>query len=144
MKKDVSGIESYFGVLNDPRIGRSKLYRLSEVLFFVREHVIGQYIADFVCREKKLVIEIDGSQHMHAVKYDAMRTKDLEDRGYRVLRIWNHEVFKNIQGVMDSILNLLETVPHQAPSSPTLLPQGRREQILPADWLNDITSNRSC
>lgn len=39
-------------------------------------------------------------------------------------RIWNHEVFKNIQGVMDSILNLFETVPHQAPSSPTLLPEG--------------------
>jgi very-short-patch-repair endonuclease len=100
---------------------------------FVREHVIGQYIADFVCREKKLVIEIDGGQHMDAVEYDAVRTKDLEARGYRVLRIWNHEVFKNIQGVMDSILNLLETVPHQAPSSPTLLPQGRREQILPTD-----------
>jgi very-short-patch-repair endonuclease len=100
---------------------------------FVREHVIGQYIADFVCREKKLVIEIDGGQHMDAVEYDAVRTKDLETRGYRVLRIWNHEVFKNIQGVMDSILNLLETVPHQAPSSPTLLPQGRREQILPTD-----------
>ena len=100
---------------------------------FVLEHVIGQYIADFVCREKKLVIEIDGSQHMDAVKYDAMRTKDLEDRGYRVLRIWNHEVFENIRGVMDNILNLLETVPHQAPSSPTLLPQGRREQVVLTD-----------
>ncbi len=100
---------------------------------FVREHVIGQYIADFVCREKKLVIEIDGGQHMDAVEYDTMRTKDLEGRGYRVLRIWNHEVFKNIQGVMDGILHLLETVPHQAPSSPTLLPQGRREQIVPTD-----------
>src|SRR3990167_4035724 len=92
---------------------------------FVREHVIGNYIADFVCREKKLVIEIDGGQHIDAVEYDAFRTKDLEGRGYRVLRIWNHEIFKNIQGVMDSILNLLDTVPHKAPSSPTLLPKGR-------------------
>ena len=90
---------------------------------FVREHVIGNYIADFVCREKKLVIEIDGGQHMDAVAYDSLRTKALESHGYRVLRIWNHEVFKNIQAVMDSILNLLETVPHQTPSSPTLLPQ---------------------
>ena len=100
---------------------------------FVREHVIGQYIADFVCREKKLVLEIDGGQHMDAVKYDAIRTKYLEDCGYRVLRIWNHEVFINIRGVMDCILHLLESVPHQTPSSPTLLPQGRREKILPTD-----------
>jgi very-short-patch-repair endonuclease len=100
---------------------------------FVREHVIGHYIADFVCREKKLVIEIDGGQHMDAVEYDTQRTKDLEDGGYRVLRIWNHDVFKNTQGVMDSILNLLDAMPHQTPSSPTLLPQGRREQILLPD-----------
>jgi very-short-patch-repair endonuclease len=100
---------------------------------FVREHVIGHYIADFVCREKKLVIEIDGGQHMEAVEYDELRTKNLESHGYRVLRIWNHEVFKNIQGVMDGILNLLETMPNKAPSSPTLLPRGRREQIMPTD-----------
>ncbi len=86
---------------------------------FVREHVIGHYIADFVCREKKLIIEIDGGQHMDAIEYDLLRTKDLESRGYRVLRIWNHEVFKNIQGVMDSVLNLLEAVP----TPNTLIPQ---------------------
>ena len=90
---------------------------------FIREHVIGNYIADFVCREKKLIIEIDGSQHMEAIIYDSFRTNELEKLGYRVLRIWNNEVFKNIQGVMDSILNLLNTESHQTPSSPTLLPQ---------------------
>jgi very-short-patch-repair endonuclease len=84
---------------------------------FVREHVIGHYIADFVCREKKLVIEIDGGQHMDAVEYDRLRTKDLESRGYRVLRLWNHEVFKKIQGVMDGVLNILNSLPHQTPSS---------------------------
>src|ERR1044072_6783761 len=93
---------------------------------FVREHVIGNYIVDFVCREKKLTIEIDGGQHMDARMYDAVRTQYLEHCGYLVLRIWNDEVFKNIQGVGDSILQLLETVPNQAPSSPTLLPQRRR------------------
>jgi len=100
---------------------------------FVREHIIGHYIADFVCREKKLVIEVDGGQHMDAVEYDRLRTNDLEDCGYRVLRVWNDEVFKNIHGVMDSILNLLNSSPIQTPSSPTLLPQGRREQISPID-----------
>ena len=100
---------------------------------FVREYVIGQYIADFVCREKKLILEIDGAQHMEAIEYDLRRTKYLESRGYRVLRIWNHDVFKNTQAVMDSVLNLLESVPHPPPSTPTLLPQGRREQIVLTD-----------
>ncbi len=90
---------------------------------FVREQVIGNYIADFVCREKKLIVEIDGGQHINAKNYDANRTKYLESRGYRVLRIWNDEVFKNIQGVMDSILHLLEDrdkpatlIPNPSPS----------------------------
>ena len=114
VSKDVSSaFESHFGGLKDPRIDRSKLYPLTEILFvvlagskFVREHIIGNYIADFVCREKKLILEIDGGQHMDAMMYDAVRTQYLESRGYRVLRIWNDEVFKNIQGVMSGILQL--------------------------------------
>jgi very-short-patch-repair endonuclease len=78
---------------------------------FVREHIIGKYIADFVCREKKLIIEVDGGQHMTAVTYDQQRTDDLEALGYQVLRVWNHEVYKNIQGIMEKILTLLENVP---------------------------------
>jgi very-short-patch-repair endonuclease len=90
---------------------------------FVREYVIGNYIADFVCREKKLIIEVDGGQHMTAVAYDQQRTKDLEALGYKVVRVWNNEVFNNIQGVMEHILSLLEIVPlDRKPSSPTLLP----------------------
>ena len=90
---------------------------------FVREYVIGKYIADFVCREKKLIIEVDGGQHMTAEAYDQQRTKDLEAVGYLVVRVWNNEVFKNIQGVMEHILTLLESVPpDKKPSSPTLLP----------------------
>jgi very-short-patch-repair endonuclease len=99
---------------------------------FVREHVIGHYIADFVCREKKLIIEIDGGQHMDAIEYDLLRTKDLESRGYRVLRIWNHEVFKNIQGVMDSVLNLLEAVP----TPNTLIPSPSPSREKGADRAN--------
>ena len=90
---------------------------------FVREYIIGKYIADFVCREKKLIIEVDGGQHMTAAAYDQQRTKDLEAVGYRVVRVWNIEVFRNIQGVMEHILSLLENVPlDKKPSSPTLLP----------------------
>jgi very-short-patch-repair endonuclease len=90
---------------------------------FVREYVIGKYIADFVCREKKLIIEVDGGQHMAAEAYDQQRTRNLEAVGYRVVRVWNNEVFKNIQGVMEQILNVLESMPpDKKPSSPTLLP----------------------
>ena len=90
---------------------------------FVREQVIGKYIVDFVCREKKLIIEVDGGQHMTAAAYDQQRTKDLEAIGYQIVRVWNNEVYKNIRGVMEHILNLLESVPpDKKPSSPTLLP----------------------
>ena len=76
---------------------------------FVREQVIDKYIADFVCREKKLIVEVDGGQHMLAAAYDQERTRNLEAFGYQVLRVWNNEVNLNIQGVMEKILNLLES-----------------------------------
>ena len=69
---------------------------------------IGYYIVDFICRERNLIIEIDGGQHMNAAIYDAERTAYLEKLGYRVLRIWNHEVFDNIEGVAEQILHLIE------------------------------------
>lgn len=78
---------------------------------FVREKAIDNYIVDFICREKKLIIEVDGGQHMESIAYDEHRTKILEARGNRVLRVWNNEVFENIQGVMEKILRLLEEVP---------------------------------
>ena len=75
---------------------------------FVREYVIGCYIADFVCREKKLIIEVDGGQHMDAIEYDQRRTAHLIKLGYNVLRVWNNEVFNNIEGVLATILSSLE------------------------------------
>ena len=79
---------------------------------FIREQIIGDYIADFVCRQKKVVIEVDGGQHAKAVEYDKKRTEFLEKEGYRVFRVWNNEVFQNIEGVLEAILNLLESVPN--------------------------------
>ncbi len=76
---------------------------------FVRELVIGQYIADFACREKKLVVEVDGGQHMLAAEYDKRRTAFLESEGFRVFRVWNNEVFNNTSGVLETILKLLQT-----------------------------------
>src|SRR6185437_284235 len=75
---------------------------------FIRQWVIGNYIVDFICRSKKLIIELDGGQHVESVNYDKKRDAYLEQQGYKVLRIWDHEVFINIEGVLDRILYLLE------------------------------------
>ena len=67
---------------------------------FRRQAIIGSTIVDFVCMQKKLVIELDGGQHADHQQKDAIRTQWLEHHGYRVLRFWNLEVFRNIQGVL--------------------------------------------
>ncbi len=74
---------------------------------FRRQFPIGSFIADFCCREKSLVVELDGSQHMDRSDADATRTKLLEARGYRVLRFWNNEVFENMEGVLEEIYRAL-------------------------------------
>lgn len=79
---------------------------------FIREYQIGPYIVDFVCRQKKLVIEIDGGQHAETISYDEKRTEFLEKNRYKVLRVWNNEVFENREEVLEMILNLLDEVPN--------------------------------
>src|SRR5579862_3481692 len=69
---------------------------------FVRQEPVGPYIVDFVCREKRLVIEVDGGQHAESSS-DAVRDRWLAERRYRVLRFWNNEVLENIEGVWDMI-----------------------------------------
>ncbi|MEA2975309.1 MAG: hypothetical protein QOF19_829 [Alphaproteobacteria bacterium] len=79
---------------------------------FVRQEPIGPYIADFVCRERRLVIEIDGGQHA-TDKRDVIRDKWLRDHRYGVLRFWNNDVIGNIEGVLETIATALaETPPH--------------------------------
>ena len=75
---------------------------------FRRQHAIGKYIPDFVCIKKKLIIELDGSQHLEQQEYDAERTKFLETQGYKVIRFWNNEVMNNINGVIGNIQLALE------------------------------------
>jgi len=72
---------------------------------FVRQKILGKYIADFYCAEAKLVIELDGSQHYENENQhkDAERTVFLEEYGLRVLRIPNNEVTQNFQGVCEYI-----------------------------------------
>ena len=66
---------------------------------FNRQFPVGQFICDFVSREMRLVIEIDGGQHASAAEYDARRTRFIEAQGYRVIRFWNSEVLDNIDSV---------------------------------------------
>ena len=79
---------------------------------FRRQHAIGPYIIDFVCERKKLIIELDGSQHAEIKneEYDKKRTLFLEAHGYKVLRFWNSVVFTEIEGVLETILNALDGV----------------------------------
>jgi very-short-patch-repair endonuclease len=69
---------------------------------FVRQAPLGRYICDFVCREKKVVIEVDGGQHAESSR-DQIRDKFLEDLGYRVLRFWNNDVLSKTDGVLLTI-----------------------------------------
>ena len=74
---------------------------------FRRQCPIGSYIVDFVCFDKKLIIELDGSQHADQVVYDLKRTQWLESQGFEVLRFWNNQVLNEIESVMNLILNVL-------------------------------------
>lgn len=72
---------------------------------FRRQEPIGEYVVDFVCYEKKLVIELDGGQHMNpeqAAK-DKKRDQWFQNQGYQVIRFWDREVFKNLTGVLEKI-----------------------------------------
>jgi very-short-patch-repair endonuclease len=62
---------------------------------------IGAFVADFLCVEARLIVELDGGQHSAAV--DAARTRFLEARGYRVVRFWNSDVVENRDGVLGAI-----------------------------------------
>ena len=75
---------------------------------FRRQHAIGNFIPDFVCIEKKLIIELDGSQHLEQEEYDKERTQYLESQGYKVIRFWNNDVINSIEGVILVVMNALE------------------------------------
>ena len=91
-----------WGSLRDRRLNDCK---------FVRQAPLGPYFADFLCRERKLIVEVDGVTHGddHQLAHDARRTRYLESQGYRVLRVWNIEVLTNLDGVLTTILMALDT-----------------------------------
>ena len=70
---------------------------------FRRQHAIGNYIVDFCSIKAKLIIELDGSQHLEQDKYDVERTRYLNAQGYKVIRFWNNQVMNDISGVIRAI-----------------------------------------
>jgi len=74
---------------------------------FRRQHAVGKYIPDFCCSKAKLIIELDGSQHLEQEEYDDERTKYLESLGYKVVRFWNNDVMNDTESVIRAILDAI-------------------------------------
>ncbi len=98
-----------------------RAHRLSGIKF-KRQQPIGRYIVDFVCFHSRLVIEIDGGQHLRNVR-DSERDAWMLGQGFRVLRFWNNEVLGNLEGVVQMIMLEIEG---SIPPLPGPLPRGER------------------
>ena len=83
---------------------------------FRRQLPIGPYIVDFACIQARLIVELDGGQHVSAGVADTTRTAHLQSRGYRVLRFWNNDVLTRTDAVMMAIHAALADGPHPNPS----------------------------
>lgn len=83
---------------------------------FSRQLPIGPYFCDFVCREKKLIIELDGASHSLQTEYDTERDAFCEHHGYKVLRFSNADVMMNVEGVLTKIEQVLVEMPTPGPS----------------------------
>jgi len=91
---------------------------------FRRQQPIGKYIVDFVCFEKKLIVEVDGGQYNEQVIYDSERNEWLKKQGFRILRFWNNQILKEIDGVEGSIMEALSSYSYTPHLNPP--PQGGR------------------
>jgi len=88
----------------------------------VRQEPVDRYYVDFVCREQRLIVELDGGQHTESPK-DRQRDRALCALGYRVIRIWNNDVIENLDELLQRLLSELE----KSPLTPTLSSQAGRE-----------------
>lgn len=87
---------------------------------FRRQQPLGQYIVDFVCFEKGIIIEADRGQHAEEKEKDQVRDEWLKSQGFEVIRFWNNDILVNIEGVM-------ETIRDQCLNHPPLNPLPSRE-----------------
>ena len=101
--------------------------RQLEGLKFRRQQLIGNYIVDFVCFEKGLVIEVDGGQHAIEIEKDSERDKWLKGQKFEVLRFWNNEVLTHIEEVLEVIRERCLCHP---PLAPPIKGGGGKEGVL--------------
>ena len=83
-----------WGLLRGRRFGGFK---------FRRQHAIGDYIADFACVERRVIVELDGSQHVERAAYDRRRSAWFESIGYRVVRVWNADFLRDSESSREAI-----------------------------------------
>ena len=95
---------------------------------FRRQHPIGQYIVDFACLSPKLIIEIDGSQHIDQALADQARDAWLRAQGFQVLRFWSNDVLTQTEAVLVAIRHCLLLLQQPAPT-PTLPQRGRESNV---------------
>lgn len=86
---------------------------------FRRQVPIAGYIADFLCPEAKLIVELDGGQHSDQIAYDERRTGVLQAKGYRVLRYWNNDALVQTEAVLEDILRALASISSNGESNGT-------------------------
>ncbi|MEM7747043.1 MAG: DUF559 domain-containing protein [Pseudomonadota bacterium] len=80
-------------------------------LKFIRQAPVSSFFVDFLCRELKIIVEVDGATHAteHEKQSDAVRTAHLEGEGYRVYRVQNTDIYHNIDGVLDTLLDFCQS-----------------------------------
>ena len=115
----------FWGELRDRRLNGYK---------FVRQVPLGSYVVDFLCRDKHLVVELDGGQHGEeaAGSYDLQREEKMKALGFQTLRFWNHEVLQQTEAVMEKIRQVAEALA----LTPTLSRERERGQTgaMRAPW----------
>lgn len=100
---------------------RLRAHRLNQFKF-KRQVAVGKYVVDFVCFERRLIIEADGGQHDGQVS-DIERDRWLADQGFRILRFWNNEVLNDTEAVLSQIVGALKSRPvYPSPGTPSGAP----------------------
>ncbi|MDP2822232.1 MAG: endonuclease domain-containing protein [Sulfuritalea sp.] len=84
---------------------------------FRRQHPFLDYVLDFVCLEKQVIVEVDGGQHLENAR-DQVRDVRLQEAGFQVLRFWNNQVLREMDAVVAAIWNALQTDPPVCAPSP--------------------------
>jgi len=90
------------------------------------QHSIGPFVADFVCLERRLIVEADGGQH--SPQADRSRSAYLRNRGFRIVRFWNNDILQNTDGVLETLLIIRRRKGPQgvAPTKPLSRPSRER------------------